>query len=193
MVGRGPSGLLGRQQRGGPSFRDSRSLLSDQIRICAARIFSKFSTPPGSNSSGIAISMDGRGRFMDNILIERLWRSIKYEEMYLKAYAEGREARAGIGLWITFLKFLTPSSGNKQPDGRMAPAYIPAVEQKQKKKTAKVSERKKKGRQTTRQFQRSVVPRMGPLQVTKYRFPILGCDIGDAHVSYSEKLRGSIK
>ena len=50
----------------------------------------------------IAISMDGRGRFIDNIFIERLWRSIKYEEVHLKAYADGREARAGIGAWITF-------------------------------------------------------------------------------------------
>ena len=50
----------------------------------------------------IAISMDGRGRFMDNIFIERLWRSIKYEEVHLKAYADGREARAGIGAWMSF-------------------------------------------------------------------------------------------
>ena len=50
---------------------------------------------------GVAISMDGRGRFMDNIFIERLWRSIKYEEVHLKAYADGREARAGIGSWMT--------------------------------------------------------------------------------------------
>jgi putative transposase len=53
-------------------------------------------------AAGIAISMDGRGRFMDNIFIERLWRSIKYEEVHLKAYADGREARAGIGAWMTF-------------------------------------------------------------------------------------------
>jgi putative transposase len=52
--------------------------------------------------AGVAISMDGRGRFMDNIFIERLWRSIKYEEVHLKAYADGREARAGIGQWIDF-------------------------------------------------------------------------------------------
>ena len=44
-------------------------------------------------AAGVAISMDGRGRFMDNIFIERLWRSIKYEEVHLKAYADGREAR----------------------------------------------------------------------------------------------------
>lgn len=53
-------------------------------------------------AAGIAISMDGRGRFMDNIFIERLWRSIKYEEIHLKAYADGREARAGISAWMTF-------------------------------------------------------------------------------------------
>src|SRR3982074_3447499 len=51
---------------------------------------------------GITISMDGRGRFMDNIFIERLWRSIKYEEVHLKAYADGREARDGIGSWMNF-------------------------------------------------------------------------------------------
>src|SRR5580692_11218892 len=50
----------------------------------------------------IAISMDGRGRFMDNIFIERLWRSIKYEEVHLKAYADGREARNGIEVWMNF-------------------------------------------------------------------------------------------
>ena len=53
-------------------------------------------------AAGVAISMDGRGRFLDNIFIERLWRSIKYEEVHLKAYANGREARAGIGSWMTF-------------------------------------------------------------------------------------------
>jgi len=52
--------------------------------------------------------MDGRGRFMDNIFIERLWRSIKYEEIHLKAYADGREARAGIGSWMAFYNFRRP-------------------------------------------------------------------------------------
>ena len=59
-------------------------------------------------AAGVAISMDGRGRFMDNIFIERLWRSIKYEEVHLKAYADGREARAGIGSWMTFYNFRRP-------------------------------------------------------------------------------------
>ena len=59
-------------------------------------------------AAGVAISMDGRGRFMDNIFIERLWRSIKYEEVHLKAYADGREARAGIGSWMIFYNFRRP-------------------------------------------------------------------------------------
>jgi putative transposase len=53
-------------------------------------------------TAGIRISMDGRGRWMDNVFIERLWRSLKHEEVYLKGYADGREARAGIGAWIAF-------------------------------------------------------------------------------------------
>lgn len=53
-------------------------------------------------AAGIAISMDGRGRWLDNVFVERLWRSLKYEEVHLKADADGREARAGIGAWIAF-------------------------------------------------------------------------------------------
>ena len=48
----------------------------------------------------VKISMDGKGRFMDNIFVERLWRSLKYEEVYLKAYDCVKEAKAGIGLYI---------------------------------------------------------------------------------------------
>jgi putative transposase len=51
---------------------------------------------------GIRISMDGRGRYLDNIFIERLWRSLKHENVYLMGYTDGREARAGIGRWIGF-------------------------------------------------------------------------------------------
>jgi putative transposase len=46
--------------------------------------------------------MDGKGRCMDNIFIERLWRSLKYEEVYLHAYASVAEAKAGIGAWLSF-------------------------------------------------------------------------------------------
>ena len=51
---------------------------------------------------GITISMDGRGRWMDNVFIERLWRSVKYEEVYLKAYDSGREAKAGLADYFAF-------------------------------------------------------------------------------------------
>ena len=50
---------------------------------------------------GIKVSMDAKGRYTDNLFIERLWRSLKYEEVYLKAYAGGKEARAGIGDTLT--------------------------------------------------------------------------------------------
>jgi putative transposase len=68
-------------------------------------------------TAGVAISMDGRGRFMDNIFIERLWRSIKYEEVHLKAYADGCEARSGISSWMNFYNFRRPhqAMNNQMP------------------------------------------------------------------------------
>ncbi|HEY6372309.1 MAG TPA: IS3 family transposase [Candidatus Sulfotelmatobacter sp.] len=51
---------------------------------------------------GVAISMDGRGRFADNIFVERLWRSLKYEEVYLKAYENVAQARRGIAAYFEF-------------------------------------------------------------------------------------------
>ena len=53
-------------------------------------------------TQGVRISMDGKGRFLDNIFIERLWRSLKYEEVLIKAYGSAREARLGIGRWLAF-------------------------------------------------------------------------------------------
>src|SRR4051794_9479704 len=50
----------------------------------------------------VTISMDGKGRCMDNIFVERLWRSLKYEEVYLNAYATVAEAKASIGCWLDF-------------------------------------------------------------------------------------------
>ena len=52
--------------------------------------------------AGVRISMDGRGRWMDNVFIERVWRSLKYEDVYLKGYADGREAKARIGEYFAF-------------------------------------------------------------------------------------------
>jgi putative transposase len=51
---------------------------------------------------GVAISMDGRGRALDNVFIERLWRSVKYEEVYLKDYADGWEAERSLGSYFRF-------------------------------------------------------------------------------------------
>ena len=51
---------------------------------------------------GIKVSRDGKGRYTDNLFIERLWRSLKYEEVYLRAYTGGKEARAGIGKYFDF-------------------------------------------------------------------------------------------
>jgi putative transposase len=53
-------------------------------------------------ASGVRISMDGKGRYLDNIFIERLWRSLKYENIYIQAYASVPEARCGIGDWLSF-------------------------------------------------------------------------------------------
>ena len=72
-----------------------------------------FNTDQGSQFTGeefigelqrheITISMDGKGRYMDNIFIERLWRSLKYEEVYLHAYANVAEAKTGIATWLRF-------------------------------------------------------------------------------------------
>ena len=52
--------------------------------------------------AGIDISMDGKGRWIDNVFVERLWRSVKYEEVYLKAYETVAEARAGIDTYFQF-------------------------------------------------------------------------------------------
>lgn len=54
------------------------------------------------NEAGVQISMDGRGRALDNIFTERLWRSLKYEEVYLREYCSPREAVAGVGTWLGF-------------------------------------------------------------------------------------------
>jgi putative transposase len=53
-------------------------------------------------TAGVRISMDGKGRFLDNIFIERLWRSLKYEEVFIKAYGSVIEARRGIDGWLSF-------------------------------------------------------------------------------------------
>jgi putative transposase len=66
---------------------------------------------------GVAISMDGRGRVFDNIFIERLWRTVKYEDIYLKDYETVPELRHGLGNYFTFYCYERPhqSLGNRTP------------------------------------------------------------------------------
>jgi len=60
--------------------------------------------------NAIAISMDGKGAWRDNVFVERLWRSVKYEEVYLKAYDSVSEARASIGRYLDFYNGRRPHS-----------------------------------------------------------------------------------
>ncbi len=101
-------------------------------RLSALARFSKpeiFNTDQGSqftslaftqllNGAGIRISMDGRGRWMDNVFIERLWRSLKYECVFLNAFETGSEARRGIGSWIDYYNRRRPHSSfnGRTPD-----------------------------------------------------------------------------
>jgi putative transposase len=67
--------------------------------------------------AGVRISMDGRGRAHDNIFIERLWRSVKYEEIYLNDYTSGHDLRSGLGRYFSFYNRERPhqSLGYKTP------------------------------------------------------------------------------
>ena len=67
---------------------------------------------------GIAISMDGRGRAIDNIFVERLWRNVKYEDVYLKGYATMGELMVGLSRYFASYNGERPhqSLGNKTPD-----------------------------------------------------------------------------
>jgi len=60
--------------------------------------------------NGIAISMDGKGAWRDNVFVERLWRTVKYEEVYLKAYDSVSEARTSIGRYLDFYNCRRPHS-----------------------------------------------------------------------------------
>ena len=72
--------------------------------------FTGFAFTGRLQAAGVRISMDGRGRCMDNIFIERLWRSLKYEAVYLHDLADGFEARLLIDEWIGFYNTERPHS-----------------------------------------------------------------------------------
>jgi putative transposase len=81
-------------------------------------------------AAGVRISMDGRGRWMDNVFIERLWRSLKYEDIYLMGYADGRDAKAGIAAWIAFYNLQRPHQalGNRMPMAVSRDGIIGAID-----------------------------------------------------------------
>jgi putative transposase len=80
-------------------------------------------------AAGIQISMDGKGRWIDNVFIERLWRSVKYEEVYLHAYRNGAEARAGLARYFAFYNAERAHQAHRYrtPDEIYGPAAAPAL------------------------------------------------------------------
>jgi putative transposase len=94
---------------------------------------SQFTSAPFTSvlqNRNIAISMDGRGAWRDNVFVERLWRSVKYEEVYLKAYASVAEARASLGCYFTFYNTRRPHQGldGRTPDqAYFIPLQLPAA------------------------------------------------------------------
>jgi len=93
-------------------------------------------------AAGVRISMDGRGRALDNIFTERLWRAVKYEEVYLHEYTSLREARTGLTTYFDFynhrrvhqaLGYRTPAEvytgrpGGGNVDSSCGPAHIPTT------------------------------------------------------------------
>ena len=72
----------------------------------------------GLKDAEVAISMDGKGAWRDNVFVKRLWRTVKYEEVYLRAYASVSEARASIGRYLSFYNGTRPHSslGGQTPD-----------------------------------------------------------------------------
>lgn len=90
-----------------------RALIVSKPEIFNTDQGSQFTSPQFTNSlesCGITVSMDGRGRFFDNIFVERLWRSVKYEEVYLNHYQTVNEARNGLKKYFTFYDTERPHS-----------------------------------------------------------------------------------
>lgn len=75
-------------------------VLKFSTRINAVSLLRK-SLPVLSTRKGTAISMDGKGRWMDNVFIERLWKNVKYDDVYLKAYSSMTAARKGLSVRVT--------------------------------------------------------------------------------------------
>jgi putative transposase len=101
------------------AWRLSNTLTTDFCLAALEEALAKFGVPEIFNSdqgaqftsqdwlerlkaTGCRISMDGKGRWVDNVFIERLWRSVKYEEVYLHAYRDGTEARRQLSAYFEF-------------------------------------------------------------------------------------------
>lgn len=82
--------------------------------------FTSFAWTDRLKRTGTRVSMDGKGRCLDNVFIERLWRSLKYECVYLHAWETGSQAKAGIGRWITFYNHHRPHAAH----GGQPPAVV---------------------------------------------------------------------
>jgi len=69
-------------------------------------------------AAGVRINMDGRGRWMDNVFIERLWRSLTYECVYIRVFETGSALRAGLARWIAFYNDVSPHTAldGRNPD-----------------------------------------------------------------------------
>ena len=122
----------------------------------------------------VKISMDGRGRWIDNRMIERLWRSLKYECVYLNAFSTGSEARAGIGKWLTYYNAERPHSTH----GILTPneAYD---NQRVEEKKAALNETKIDLKSACK-----LVENLGPPQITSYQHDKIRKDIFFRSVSF---------
>ena len=94
--------------------------------------FTSFEFTQLVKDNGVAISMDGHGCWRDNVFVERLWKSIKYEEVYLRSYATVSQARDGIGRYLNFYNARRPHSSldamtPDEYDYRHLPALQPAA------------------------------------------------------------------
>ncbi len=101
-------------------------------------------------SAGVAISMDGRGRALDNVFVERLWRSVKYEEVYLRDYTDGWEAQSRLDAYFTFFNHQRPH----QSLGYRTPAEVYGV-RSDSRRTCRRTEINSKSRATGGKIQRS--------------------------------------
>ena len=102
--------------------------------------FTSFDFTQVLKDAGVKISMDGKGQWMDNVFIERLWRSLKYECVYLHAFETGSETRRGIGRWVdhynqdrphSSLSDRTPNEAYHQPASSTGPGLRPGLRKNQ--------------------------------------------------------------